>query len=84
VGADGVAAQGGRPADGHVVLKVLTAERVDAERPGAASLDEQPREVEIALLPGGPRELDEGHLDFRVTADSAAAARAELTLDVIG
>ena len=72
---DGVAAEHGGVADRDVVLEVRLPEPDLAERAPPATLDEQRRLVEVALLPRRAGELDEAELDLRVAARPARCRR---------
>ena len=80
----GVAAEGVRLADRHVVLEVRAAALDVGQRRPAAALDEQPRLLEVALLAGRPVQLDQRHLDLRVPADALVAVGAERLAHVVG
>jgi hypothetical protein len=82
--AHGVAAEGLRLADRHVVLEVGPAALDVGERRPPAPLDEPPRLLEVALLAGGPVQLDERHLDLRVPAHALVAVVAERVAHVVG
>src|ERR1700722_4495311 len=79
-----MAQHGRRLADRDVVLEVLLAERVEAEGSRPPAVDEQPGELEVALVPGRAGKLDQRHLDFRMTADAHPAVGPELVVHVIG
>jgi hypothetical protein len=73
-----------RGADRLVVLEVLPAEVRFRQCAVATPVDEQDGLVEVALLAGGPGQLDERHLDLRVPADAGPSGRAERVADVVG
>ena len=83
-GAHGVAAEGVRLADRHVVLEVRAAALDVGQRGPPAPLDEQPRLLEIALLAGRAVQLDQRHLDLRVPADALVAVGPERLAHVVG
>ena len=81
---DDVARDVGRLAHGQVILPVRRSEPAGAQQPMTASIDVQPRELEVACLAGRTVELDQGHLDLRVAVDPRRPVRPEGRVDRIG
>ena len=63
--------------DALVVLEVAGAERPDREQAAAPTVEQDGREVEVALVARVPVQLNERGLDLRVAADALLAAGAE-------
>ena len=71
-------------ADRGGVLEVLAAELPVAQQAVAAPVEEELGLVKVTALAGGAVELDERHLNLRVTADGDLAVRPEGLADVVG
>src|SRR5262249_62399685 len=82
--ADGVTLDGCRVAQWDSVLERCRAVATGAEPPVPAMLEEERCQVEMATLAGLAIELDQRHLDLRVTGGGHLAARSEERVQVVG
>ncbi len=73
-----------RVANASVILPVRPAETAYPEQARPARLDEASRQLEVPSLAGRAEQLDERHLDLRVTIDPRPAGGSELALDRVG
>jgi hypothetical protein len=78
---DGMPGDARRLANGQVILPVPRSEPPLAEQPLPARLDHPGRQLEVAPLAGGPKQLHQCHLDLRVAVDARLPLAAELAVD---
>ena len=74
------------PADRHVVLEVGAAERHPVLAQGAvpSAVEEDPRLLDVALLPQRPAQLHQAHLDLRMPAQARRRVGTERGAHVVG